>query len=56
MKIQIRETEEAKMQYIRYKNPDGRQSGVRHIVLDGSPVEGCVIKATPGKHTVEVVM
>jgi len=38
------------------RNPDGRQSGVRSIVLDGAPVEGRVIKATPGHHTVEVVM
>ncbi len=38
------------------RNPDGRQSGVRSIVLDGADVEGRVVKATPGHHTVEVVM
>ena len=41
---------------ITVKNPNGKQSGVSSIVLDGSPVEGTVIKATPGHHTVEVVM
>ena len=41
---------------ITVKNPDGKESGVKSIVLDGSPVEGCVITATPGKHTVEVIM
>ena len=41
---------------ITIKNPDGHQSGVRSIVLDGSPVEGTVIKATPGHHVVEVTM
>ena len=41
---------------ITVKNPNGRQSGVSHVVLDGSPVEGTIIKATPGHHTVEVLM
>ena len=41
---------------ITIKNPDGHQSGVRSIVLDGSPVEGTVIKVTPGHHVVEVTM
>ena len=41
---------------ITVKNPNGKQSGISRIVLDGSPVEGTVIKATPGHHTVEVVM
>ena len=41
---------------ITVKNPNGKQSGISSIVLDGSPVEGTVIKATPGHHTVEVVM
>ena len=41
---------------ITVKNPDGKESGITRIVLDGAPVEGNIIKATPGKHTVEVVM
>jgi cellobiose phosphorylase len=41
---------------ITVKNPDARQSGVRSILLDGETVEGTIIKATPGRHTVEVVM
>ena len=41
---------------ITVKNPNGRQSGVSRVVLDGSPVEGTIIKATPGHHTVEVLM
>jgi cellobiose phosphorylase len=41
---------------ITVKNPEGRQSGVRQVVLDGSPIEGNIIKATPGHHTIEVIM
>jgi len=41
---------------ITVKNPDGKQSGVKSIVLDGSAVEGTTISATPGKHVVEVIM
>ena len=41
---------------ITISNPDGRQSGVTRIVLDGSPIEGTVITATPGHHIVEVTM
>jgi cellobiose phosphorylase len=41
---------------ITVKNPDGCQSGVRSIVLDGSTIEGNVITATPGHHEVVVVM
>ena len=41
---------------ITVKNPDGRQSGIRSIVVDGLPIDGNIIKATPGKHTVEVIM
>ena len=41
---------------ITVKNPNGKESGISKIVLDGSPVDGNVIKATPGKHTVEVIM
>ena len=41
---------------ITVKNPDGRESGVRSVVLDGSTIEGNVITATPGHHEVVVVM
>ena len=41
---------------ITIKNPDGRQSGVRSIVLDGSAIDGTIITATPGHHVVEVTM
>ena len=41
---------------ITVKNPEGRESGVSRIMLDGAPVEGNIIKATPGKHVVEVIM
>ena len=41
---------------ITIKNPDGRESGVRSVVLDGSTIEGNVITATPGHHQVVVVM
>ena len=47
-------------------NPDGRESGVRQIVVDGSlqseaaepgaVVKDCIVKATPGKHIVKVIM
>ena len=41
---------------ITVKNPDGRQSGVRSITLDGKTIEHTTIPATPGHHTVEVLM
>jgi cellobiose phosphorylase len=41
---------------ITVKNPEGKQSGVKSIVLDGSAIEGTTITATPGKHVVEVIM
>ena len=41
---------------ITIKNPNGKQAGVSQIVLDGSPIEGTVITATPGHHVVEVMM
>ena len=37
-------------------HPNGSQKGVKHIVLDGSPIEGNTIPYSPGKHTVEVTM
>ena len=41
---------------ITVRNPHGRQSGVARMLLDGSPVEGNVIVAAPGHHTVEVFL
>ena len=41
---------------ISVKNPDGRQSGIKQISLDGTPVTGNIIKAEPGHHLVEVLM
>ena len=41
---------------ITVKNPDGRQSGVRSIVVDRKAIDGNVISATPGHHTVVVTM
>ena len=41
---------------ITVKNPDGHESGVRSIVLDGFPIEGNIIPAAPGHHVVEVLM
>ena len=37
-------------------NPEGKQKGVTSITVDGKPIKGNIIKATPGEHTVEVVM
>jgi cellobiose phosphorylase len=41
---------------ITVKNPNGKQAGVSQIVVDGKTIDGNVIKATPGRHTVEVMM
>ena len=41
---------------ITVKNPDGKESGVKRITLDGETVESVSIPATPGKHIVEVLM
>ena len=41
---------------ITVKNPNGNQKGVKSITVDGVAIEGNIIKATPGKHVVEVVM
>ena len=40
---------------ITVKNPDGRQSGIRQMTVDGVAVDGNVIPYAPGEHTVEVV-
>ena len=41
---------------ITVENPNGRESGVSQVILDGSPIEGNIIKATPGHHVVKVIM
>lgn len=41
---------------ITVKNPEGRQSGVRQIILDGENIQGTTIPVTSGKHVVEVTM
>ena len=41
---------------ITVKNPDGKQSGVSRITLDGKTVEHTTIPVTPGHHIVEVTM
>ena len=41
---------------ITVENPNGKESGVSQVVLDGSPIEGNIIKATPGHHVVKVIM
>lgn len=41
---------------ITVKNPDGMEKGVRSITVDGMPLNGNVIPAQPGCHTVEVIM
>ena len=35
-------------------NPNGKEKGVKRIVVDGQPVEGTVVPDTAGEHTVEV--
>ena len=37
-------------------NPDGKEKGIKSITLDGSPLNGNLVPATPGTHIVEVVM
>jgi cellobiose phosphorylase len=41
---------------ITVKNPEGRQSGVRRILVDGQPLQGTVVPADGGQHVVEVMM
>ena len=41
---------------IRISNPDGVCKGIRSLTVDGVPVEGNVVPATPGKHVVEAVL
>lgn len=39
---------------IHVANPNGKEKGVKRIVVDGQPVEGTVVPYTAGEHTVEV--
>jgi len=41
---------------ITVKNPDGKESGVKRVTLDGKTIDNNIITATPGKHIVEVIM
>ena len=41
---------------ITVKNLSGAQKGVKSMTVDGVAVEGNIVKATPGKHIVEVIM
>ena len=41
---------------ITIKNPDGVQKGVKSMTVDGVAVDGNIIKSTPGKHVIEVIM
>ena len=41
---------------ITIKNPDGVQKGVKSLVFDGKAIEGNIIPAAEGQHTVEVTM
>ena len=38
------------------KNPEGKEKGVKQIIVDGKPIEGCVIPCQAGKHEVIVEM
>ncbi len=41
---------------ITVRNPNGSQHGVKSITVDGQPISGTIVKATPGRHVVEVMM
>ena len=41
---------------ITVKNPNGVQKGVKQILFDGKAIDGNVVPANEGKHTVEVTM
>ena len=41
---------------ITVRNPQGHESGVSSILLDGVPIEGNMVRATPGHHVVEVTL
>lgn len=38
------------------KNPEGKEKGVKQIIVDGKPIESCVIPCQAGKHEVIVEM
>ena len=41
---------------ITVENPDGKESGVREMTVDGAPITGNVIQTTEGHHVVKVIM
>jgi cellobiose phosphorylase len=41
---------------ITVKNPNGVQKGVKQILFDGKAIDGNVVPANEGKHTVEVTI
>ena len=41
---------------ISIKNPDGKETGIKEITLDGKPIQGTIVPYSAGKHTVEVTM
>lgn len=41
---------------ITVKNPNGKQSGITQVTMDGETLIGNQIKSTPGRHIVEVLM
>ena len=41
---------------ITVKNPDGKESGVKQMIVDGKPIDGNIIPYSAGKHAVEVTM
>ena len=36
--------------------PEGKEKGVKQIIVDGKPIEGCIIPCQAGKHEVIVEM
>ena len=41
---------------IHVSNPKGMSKGVAKMTVDGMPIEGAVVPAQSGKHSVDVVM
>ena len=41
---------------IHVTNPNGKQKGIKSLVVDGKPVDGNIVPFSEGKHNVEVVM
>ena len=41
---------------ITVKNPNGKEAGVKQMIVDGKPIDGNIIPYSAGKHAVEVTM